>query len=160
MLARWEKSPLLNLSCFSIFIFWHNFCLILQIVIAFTWSNIPLWFNWNKFLEINSYPIFKITAAWIYLPGVDAISVVVLLAARFTSAKVALGLNPVGVTTIEDLDLSNEVPGRSNCNSFWELGDMGEVGVFWDLPLSDETLQVCFIKTLETGNLLQKPSKQ
>lgn len=94
------------------------------------------------------------------MPGVDAISVVVLLAARFTSAKVALGLNPVGVTTIEDLDLSNEVPGRSNCNSFWELGDMGEVGVFWDLPLSDETLQVCFIKTLETGNLLQKPSKQ
>lgn len=40
-----------------------------------------------------------------------------LLAARFTSAKVALGLNPVGVTTIEDLDL-NEVLGRSNCNSF------------------------------------------
>lgn len=83
------------------------------------------------------------------MPGVEAISVV-LLAARFVSAKVALGLNPVivGVTTIEDLDLSNEVPGRSNCNNFWELGDRGEVGVFCDLPLSDETLEVLFHKDI------------
>ena len=84
------------------------------------------------------------------MPGVEAISVVVLLAARFVSAKVALGLNPVivGVTTIEDLDLSNEVPGRSNCDNFWELGDRGEVGVFCDLPLSDETLEVLFHKDI------------
>lgn len=61
-----------------------------------------------------------------------AISAVVLLAARFVSVRGALGLNPVtdgGVIT-KDLDLSKEVPGRSNCNNFWELGDRGEVGVF------------------------------
>lgn len=43
-----------------------------------------------------------------------------------------------GITT-EDLDLSREVPGRSD--SFWELGERGDVGVLGDLPLSDETLQ-------------------
>lgn len=66
------------------------------------------------------------------MPGVEAISVVVRLAARFISVKGALGLNPVidgGIIT-EDLDLSNEVPGGSNCDNFWELGDRGEVGVF------------------------------
>lgn len=43
-----------------------------------------------------------------------------------------MGLNPVvvGGTMTEDLDLSKEVPGRSNCNNFCELGDRGEVGVF------------------------------
>lgn len=103
------------------------------------------------------------TTARIYLPDVEAVSAVVLLAARFISVKDALGLNPAtdgGVIT-EDLDLSNEVPGRSNCNNFWELGDKGEVGVFWDLPLSDETLEVLFhIKTLEQGKLFQEPAKQ
>lgn len=66
------------------------------------------------------------------MPGAEAISVFVLLAARFISVKAALGLNPVtvGVIITEDLDLSNEVPGRSNGNNFWELGDRGEVGVF------------------------------
>lgn len=84
------------------------------------------------------------------MPGIEVISAAVLLAAGFTSAKVALGLNPVigGVIITVDLDLSNEVPGRSNCNNFWELGDRGEVGVFWDLPLSDETLEVLFHKDI------------
>lgn len=80
------------------------------------------------------------------MPGVEVISVGVLLAAMFISVKAAPGLNPVivgGIIT-EDLDLSNEVPGRSNCNIFWELGDRGEGGVFWDLPLSDEMLKVLF----------------
>lgn len=88
------------------------------------------------------------------MPGVEVISVVVLLAAMFASAT--WGLNPVTVGGIiaEDLDLSNEVPGTSNCNNFWELGDRGEVGVFWDLPLSDEILGVSFEKTLEEGKLL------
>jgi hypothetical protein len=46
--------------------------------------------------------------------------------------KDVVGLNPVvvGGIIVEDLDLSNEVPGRSNCNNFWELGERGEVGVF------------------------------
>lgn len=54
------------------------------------------------------------------MPGIEVISAAVLLAAGFTSAKVALGLNPVigGVIITVDLDLSNEVPGRSNCNNF------------------------------------------
>lgn len=83
------------------------------------------------------------------MPGVEVIiSVVALLAAMFISGKAALGLNPaiVGGIITEDLDLSNEVPGRSNCNSFWELGDSGEAGVFWDLPLSAETLEDLFQK--------------
>lgn len=66
------------------------------------------------------------------MPGAEAISEGVLLAEGFISVKGALGLKPVpdeGIIT-EDLDLSNEVPGRSNCNNFWELGDRGEVGVF------------------------------
>lgn len=82
------------------------------------------------FLKINL--IFKFTTAWVNLPGVEVISTGALLAAMFISGKDALGLNPVrvgGITT-EDLDLSDEVPGRSNCNNFWELGDRGEVGVF------------------------------
>lgn len=66
------------------------------------------------------------------MPGVEVIISFALLAAMFISGKAALGLNPaiVGGFITEDLDLSNEVPGRSNCNSFWELGDRGEVGVF------------------------------
>ena len=50
----------------------------------------------------------------------------------FVSVKAAVGLNPVvaGGTMTEDLDLSKEVPGRSNCNNFCELGDRGDVGVF------------------------------
>lgn len=76
--------------------------------------------------------IFKFTSAWVDLPGVEVISIVALLAAMFISGKAALGLSPVRVAGIatEDFDLSNEVPGRSNCNNFWELGDRGEVGVF------------------------------
>lgn len=82
--------------------------------------------------EKISYRILKITIAWIYLPGIGAaFSVVVLLAARFKSVRAAVGLNPVIVVGItDDLDLSEEVPGRSNCNDFWELGDRGEGGVF------------------------------
>lgn len=66
------------------------------------------------------------------MPGAEATSEGVLLAGGFMSVKGALGLNPVtdgGIIT-EDLDLSSDVPGRSNCNNFWELGDRGEVGVF------------------------------
>lgn len=74
-------------------------------------------------------------------PGGEAVSPTDLLEVRFTSVKAAVGWRPpvlAGITT-EDLDLSREVPGRSD--SFWELGERGDVGVLGDLPLSDETLQ-------------------
>lgn len=90
------------------------------------------------------------------MPGIEAISVL------FTSVKDVVGLNPVvvGGIIVEDLDLSNEVPGRSNCNNFWELGERGEVGVFWDLPLSDEPLKVLFHKDMRERKLLSEPAKK
>lgn len=93
---------------------------------------------------IPQYCTFKRLSAWIYLPGVEAVSVL------FISVKAAVGLNPVVVegTMTEDLDISKEVPGRSNCNNFCELGDRGEVGVFWDLPLSDEPLEIFLHKDI------------
>lgn len=37
-----------------------------------------------------------------------------------------------------DLTLSAVLPIESNCEIFWEPGDGEEVGVFWDLPLSEK----------------------
>lgn len=49
------------------------------------------------------------------------------------SPDAALPEKPAG-----DLTLSAVLPIESNCNIFWEPGDGEDVGVFWDLPLSEK----------------------
>lgn len=81
----------------------------------------------------------------------------VLLVPRLKSEMGTLGLNPEAVVPGKpagDLVLSAVFPRESNCDSFWEPGDGGEVGVFWDLPLSERLTEKSNQKKI---SILQSP---